>query len=446
MWHDVACRRIAAMNRSPLRRRVVRASLLAAGVAALAAPTAMADSIVYIDGGNVWSATPDGSRKVQLTDGGDWHSPTQADDGTIAAVQGTGPIQVMARDGRPIRSITTAEQHSGDGGTFAPRPVDLAFSPDGSKIAYAYVANSCPVASTCGTIQRSVFYTDATVTTATPVTVYGNQYSVSSPSWVTNTRTLVSGGAGNQVSIDDLGPGDYSQVPWMTPATDMGDPEVSRDGKHLAATFDYGDNTIVAFFSVNGDVASELPPAQPDAVANTAKDAQNSDPTWSPDGWGVAYHSSKGIEAAHFTKLDASGYAVDKEWVLTPTGSEPDWGPADPPAARYVAAGGGGGGGGGGVTPGATAKLAFAGAPKTVSVKALRKGLTVKVAVPGAGKVTVRLGKVARGSVRAKAAGTVKVRLAKVSKRQAAKLRGRKLKLTVAQPGAATLSRTVKVR
>jgi WD40-like Beta Propeller Repeat len=440
------------MNRSSLRRRSVRAALLTAGVACLAAPTAMADSIVYIDGGNVWSAAPDGSAKVQLTDGGQWHSPTQADDGTIAAVNGTGPIQVMTRDGRPVRSITTTEAHSGDGGTFAPRPVDLAFSPDGSKIAYTYVAYSCPVASSCGTIQRSTFYTDANVTTATPIETYGNQYSVGSPSWVTNTRTLVSGGAGSQVAIDDLGPGDYSQKAWMTPAADMGDPEVSRDGKHLATTFDYGENTVVAFFSVNGNVATETPPAQPDAVANTAKDAQNSDPTWSPDGWGVAYHSSKGIEAAHFTRLDASGYDVDKEWVLTPTGSEPDWGPVNPPAARFApfgsgAGGGGGTPGGGGVTPGAgKGALKLVGAPRKASAKALRKGLTIKVKVPAAGKVTVKLGKVAKGTAKARSAGTVKVRLSKVSKRQAAKLRGRKLVLTVKQAGAATLSRTVKIR
>src|SRR3954468_4541662 len=112
------------MNRSSMRRRSVRAALLTAGVACLAAPTAMADSIVYVDGGNVWSAAPDGSRKVQLTDGGDWHSPTQSDDGTIAAVEGTGPIVVMARDGRPLRTITTPEARTGNGGLFAPRPVE----------------------------------------------------------------------------------------------------------------------------------------------------------------------------------------------------------------------------------------------------------------------------------------------------------------------------------
>src|SRR4051794_8103625 len=81
------------------RRRGTLAAALAVGAACLVAPAAMADSIVYIDGGNVFSASPDGSHKVQLTDGGDWHSPTQADDGTIAAVEGTGPIVVMAPDG-----------------------------------------------------------------------------------------------------------------------------------------------------------------------------------------------------------------------------------------------------------------------------------------------------------------------------------------------------------
>src|SRR3954452_12567816 len=151
-------------------------SLIAAGLLALALPAAAtADSIVYIDAGNVWSATPDGARNVQLTTGGGWHSPTQADDGTIAAVQGTGPIVVMARDWRPLHTITTAQQRSGDGGTFAARPVELAFSPDGTKLAYAYLASSCPPASSCGSIQRSTFYTDAGVTQATDVSVYGNQ-------------------------------------------------------------------------------------------------------------------------------------------------------------------------------------------------------------------------------------------------------------------------------
>jgi hypothetical protein len=92
---------------------------VAAGLLCSAA-AAQADSIVYIDGGNVWSAKPDGTAKVQLTTGGDWHSPTQADDGTFAAVQGVSDrISFMTRGGRLIRTIQTQPAKSADGGTFA---------------------------------------------------------------------------------------------------------------------------------------------------------------------------------------------------------------------------------------------------------------------------------------------------------------------------------------
>jgi hypothetical protein len=419
-------------------RRAGQAAAIATAVACLAVPAAHADSIVYIDQGNVVVSKPDGSGKVQLTDGGSWHSPTQADDGTIAAVQGTGPIQVMARDGRPIRTITTPSAKSGDGGTFAPRPVELAFSPDGTKIAYAYVAHSCPVGSTCGTIQRSTFYTDANVTEATPHTVYGNQFGVAAPSWVTNSRTLVSGGYGSQVAIDDLGPGDYSQIPWMVPNTDMGDPEVTRDGTRLAATFGYGADTLIAFFAVKGDIKTESPPPLPDVACNTdPPDAAYANPSWSPDGRGIAYESSKGIEIGYFTKLDASGCETEpREIVLSATGSEPDWGPADPPAARWTPPAAGGG------------RLGVSSGK--ASVAALRKGLAVKVTAPGRGTLTVKLGTLAKTTKKVTKAGKVTVRLPKVPRGKAAKARGRKVTLSVryapATGKAVTAKRTVRIR
>jgi dipeptidyl aminopeptidase/acylaminoacyl peptidase len=390
--------------------------LLAAGLSLALPAAASADSIVYIDQGNVWSASPDGARKVQLTTGGNWHSPTQADDGTIAAVQGTGPIVVMARDGRPLHTITTHEAPSGDGATFAPRPVELSFSPDGTKLAYAYVASSCPPASSCGTIQRSTFYTEAGVTDATPVSVYGNQFGVSDPEWVTNRRTLVFGGFGSQVSIDDLGPGDYSQKPWMVPNGDMGDGEVSRDGKRLAVTVDYGADKKLAFFAVKGDVTTQLPPAYPDpACSTTHPDASYADPTWSPDGSGLAYQSANGIEITHFTAFGPDTCATANDSVLSATGSQPDWGPADPPASAYTPPTA--------PPPVSPAPPIAPRAPKTTlkatfgSVKLVKQRLVVKVKVPAAGKVTVtaRLGArtVARGQATAKRAGTVTVKLSK---------------------------------
>lgn len=433
---------------TPRPRRALLATL-AAGIACAVLPaTALADSIVYVDGGNVWSARPDGSGKVQLTSGGDWHSPTQADDGTIAAVQGTGPIQVMARDGRPLRSITTPAARSGDGGTFAPRPVQLSLSPDGTRIAYAYVSHSCPVASTCGTIQRSTFYTRSDVTEATPHAVWGNQFGVSDPEWVTNDRALVFGGYGSQVSIDDLGPGDYSQKPWMTPDTDQGDGEVSRDGTRLATTFFYGADTVIAFFAVKGDVRTELPPAQPDvACTTTPPDERYADPSWSPDSSAVAFASNKGIEVVRFTAFAADTCATLPVTVLTPTGGSPDWGPAEPPATRWTPAAGPG------TKPGARPPAVRFVSPKA-TVAALRKGLLVRVTAPARGRVRVSVSArgraVAARTVKAARRGQVTVRLPKLTRARALSLRGKTLRITVTTMpvGArkASAARTLRVR
>jgi len=424
--------------------------LLATGLAALALPAvASADSILYIDQGNVWSATPDGSRKVQLTTGGSWHSPTQADNGTIAAVQGTGPIQVMARDGRPLHTITTDVAKSADGGTFAPNPVQLSFSPDGTKIAYAYVAYSCPVASTCGSIQRSVFYTHADVTTATPISVYGNQHSVSNPEWVTNSRTLVFGGYGRQVAIDDLDAGDYNSKPWMVPNGDMGDGEVSRDGKRLAVTTDYGPNTKLAFYAVTGNVATEFPPAYPElSCSTTSGDAKFGDLSWSPDGSGIAYESSTGVTVSRFTKFEVGDCAAPNDLVISATGTSPDWGPMDPPAARYTPPVVTPDPGTGASDPVITPDNKPAGAKLTIAkatAKALRKGLAVTVEVPAKGRVTVTATvggrKVASGSANAKKAGKVTVKLTKVKK----SLKGKTLTLKLSFSGS-VVTKTLKVR
>lgn len=427
--------------------RLLSAAALAGAL--LAPATAAADSIVYIDQGNVWSAASDGSRKVQLTEGGDWHSPTQADDGTVAAVQGGGPISVMARDGRPLRTITTAFQKSSNGGQYPPRPVELSFSPDGSKLAYVYTAFNCKVVATCG-VTTSTFYTRADVTTATPVEVYGNQYDVAHPEWITNERTLVFGGAGSQVSIDDLGPGDYSHTAWMTPNADQGDGELSRDLKKLATTFFYGKDTLIAFFAVSGDPRTQTPPAQPELACQTsAGDERHADPSWSPDSSSVAFQSSKGIEVVRFRSVVAGTCDVAGEHILTPTGTEPDWGPAAPPAARYAPVSG--------TTP-APPATGPAATPPALPAKttptltitttkatraALRKGLTVKVDVPSTGKVTAKLldGRrtVATGKATARRTGALTLRLSKT------KSRAKRLTLTVTA-GTSTVKRTLTIR
>ena len=205
------------------------AALVAFAAALIAPAVSSASSIVYIKDGNVWLTSGDGSTSRQVTTGGNWHSPTQADDGTIAAVQGSiAPITVMNGYGQVIREVPTPNgAATSNGGAFANRPVNLDFSPDGSKIAYEYRAGSCPAASSCGE-RNSTFYTYAD--RETPVATFGNQFNVGNPSFVSNSRALAFGGAGRQVTLDDLGGGDDSAGLWFNDGDnlDLGDGELSR--------------------------------------------------------------------------------------------------------------------------------------------------------------------------------------------------------------------------
>ncbi|MDQ8044623.1 MAG: hypothetical protein AAGC46_08325 [Solirubrobacteraceae bacterium] len=470
-------------HRAGGRRAAVVAAFAAAGLLATAGPAA-ADSIVYIDGGNVWSASPDGSHKVQLTDGGDWHSPTQSDNGKIAAVEGASNlITVMAPDGRPLHTIATQPAKSGDGATFAPRPVQLSFSPDGGRIAYAYVQNSCSNGSTCGTIQRSTFYTYENVNDATPQSLFGEQFSVSDPEWMTNDRVVVTGGYGTGLSFDDLaGGGDSSFTHWVPwPDKDVNDAEVSRDGSRLVMVWDYGQNTELMFSSIAGNPLTSATPADPVPSCNTSRDANFADPSWSPDGTAIAVHDSDGIDILRFSGMGPNHCELSSSTTFGP-GTEPDWGPANPPAARYSAApasggtpagqtGGSGatvkpGSGAGGnvsVVPGgqpanAGAANAPGGTPSvtspSVKLADLRRGkATLKVSVPSGGRVTVTLSSgattIATAHATAKGAGSVSVTLSKAGRRALAGLKGRRsalVRVTVAAKGAERLEGSGPIR
>ncbi len=69
----------------PRRFRATLGALAIAIASGVAPGVAHADSLVFIRDGNVHLT--DGTRFVQVTQGGNWESPSQADDGTIVAVQ-----------------------------------------------------------------------------------------------------------------------------------------------------------------------------------------------------------------------------------------------------------------------------------------------------------------------------------------------------------------------
>lgn len=317
-------------------------------LAALVPSVASASSVVHIRNGNVWLTSGDGATSRQVTTGGNWHSPTQADDGTIAAVQGAdAPITIMNGFGQVLVTVQTPSGAAvSNGGTFAARPVNLDFSPDGSKIAYEYSTDSCPVASSCGG-RNSTFYTYSD--RPTPVSTFGNQFNIGEPSFVSNNRALAFGGAGRHVNLDDLGGGDESAGLWFNDGDnlDLGDGELSRQNDRLVTLRDYGDDQFIQIYGVtSGNPAVDDPGPLPGPVraCDTNPNASWDDPSWSPDGKQLAVGSSLGIEFISLPSVQAGDCpgAAFVDSMLIAGGSDPDWGPAGVPVGSPPDGGNGG--------------------------------------------------------------------------------------------------------
>ncbi len=178
-----------------MRSPLLAGALSAAAVLASAAPAA-GDSIVYLRDWNVWLANSDGTGQYQVTTDGrealPYLSPSQADDGTIAVAH-YDKIKLLRQNGSLIREIDpqplrNTYSHVQDGS-----PKYAAISPDGSRIAFSYISfEDSKAQATTGFVAAD----------GTPLP--GNLYN-GFPSWVTNTRSLTSGGFGSHVNIHDQG-------------------------------------------------------------------------------------------------------------------------------------------------------------------------------------------------------------------------------------------------
>ncbi len=382
--------------------------LLAVAAVLLLPAAAHADSIVFVKDANVWAASPDGSNQRQLTRDGTadhpYRSPSQADDGTVAASY-LDSIRLIRRDGSRIReldppALTNSVSHTMDG-----TPVDVAISPDGTKIAYTLVNASCPVGASCGARAATGYVTS----TGSPLP--GNLY-LSNPSWVGNGRTLVFGGYLHQVNTHDLGAAedvhwfdDYEIVGQMD-STDLGDGELTAQGDKLALVRNYGSDTHIMWYTTNG-----APPALPTMQCATGKLEGLHGPTWAPDGQSLAWGEPDGV----WIKPSALDCTVQPSLVI-PGGSEPDWGPANAGAA---------------VKP--TLKVRTARRKVTLSVPCATACIVQAKLVRGGRTIAAK--RITRG-----AAGTVKITL----KATAGKVQAR-VTVTLADGAATTLKKTVRV-
>ena len=223
---------------------------------------ASADSLVYIKSGNVWLSQPDGTDAYQVTTDGTpdspYRSPSQADDGTIAAGRHDDIVR-MTQNGTVLNRIdpdplVNSVSHPVDG-----PPLDVAISPDGKRIAYTFTSYECPAGASCGARSATSY------TAADRYTLPG--YSGSSyfrdTSWVTNSRTLQFGGYGSQVNLHDVGSRESPSTGSTTATTSTRRPTSATArraaGHRLRGLRGYGDSTHLIWYRDTGDVRSGTP-------------------------------------------------------------------------------------------------------------------------------------------------------------------------------------------
>ena len=338
---------------------------LAATVALACAGTASADSLVYIKDGNVWLSSPDAAKQYPVTFDGGYSSPSQSDNGTIAALRG-GQMVRMNRSGKQLNApIDGMGSPAANNGNFY-GPYEPRLSPDATKIAYWFGQYSSYYSSGCSCYLWHV-ESQSTWTYADHFTDLSGESEyykgIEQPEWLTNDRILAQyPGFHMNIYTWQIGTGhgyvgDSAQwaASWRDSDGayfDVGDPDLSPDGAHIAVT-DGGDatnNTRVLIGHVNGPLwVGNAPYPEPDYVygepaADTALDCSWTadgdgalwNPTWSADSSKLAISAPDGVHV--FSNPATTDCATLHETLALPGGSEADWGKADVDLADKPAA------------------------------------------------------------------------------------------------------------
>ncbi len=297
----------------------------------------VAASLVYIKGGNVWIASPDGARQRQVTTkgsaGAPYYSPSQADDGTIIVGWGSRLYrfnQAGTQLGSAIETVVSSSPNVYAAGPFNPR-----VSPGGTTIAYWIGLSSGSYDPGCNCILTSPM--ESTIFTRTdgsgPI---GYSRFWQTPSWINDTYALVFAPDNRQTpqvgvaSLDALG----NEQGWFNDDGEgveggywinLDDGELDRSGTKLVLVRGMQAERLT-FYAVTGF------PTRPVLVCEGSQPAGAfAGPTWSPDGTAVAWYENDGVwvspAPADLTAPGACGEFSPQLFIAG--GSEPRWGVAD---------------------------------------------------------------------------------------------------------------------
>lgn len=310
-------------------------ALVATGAVPALTPSAQAADpgghLVYIKGGDVWVADPDGSDQVRVTTGGGYSYPSMSDNGRIAAVKGDSMV-VFRPDGVRIAQFELPGLFiEGSCSTMHETPpLEAVISPDGTKIAWSQLRTS-----SCGgriTIDDLTAITDAVPAGAPQLRGPFLGYT---PSWLGSSKILV-----DDESVMTIVPVNHSQpkgIAWFdaydvhgTYANDINHPAVAPDGSRVAYLWD-GDFERIYDHATSGNPVTSNSPGLPSTadvcVAATNIPRPQNGPildglVFSPDGSGMAL-----IDNGDVTVVGGVGGPCDARTYKTPlTGvSEVHW-------------------------------------------------------------------------------------------------------------------------
>jgi hypothetical protein len=331
------------------RRRQLLVVLLVLAATLAVAGAAHASSIVYIKGGDVWLAKPDGSGQRALTKNGTpgnpYRSPAYSDEGVVTAVRGRRDIHFFNRRGRRIR-----KKRDISGGPTPPYDsviVDHAISPNGKLLASTLWITTRAESPSPGEPEgtdygTSVWYTRTTNGNLLPGTTDGGQ----STTWVTNSVPVVfapyvyHSADAWVVDLDDPNNPrqwfqDRATVNVLDPSDGepLDDGEVTRDQDKVAVV--RGPNTtassaptMVRVYAVSNLV--DRPTERCDL--RSAPNSRIESPSWSPDGGQLVWSEADGIWVTGIA--EGSGDCAAAPELLISGGSQPDWGPANVPKPK----------------------------------------------------------------------------------------------------------------
>lgn len=456
-------------------------------VLALAAPGALASSVAYIEGGNVWLSSPDGTKKVQLTTTGTpakpWLGVAQAPDGRTAAVYDNDSsgnansrlqwFKVWDRNGNEIKDLPLQSKNVG---TFITRPLAFEISDDGDWTVNEW--SHCQGGYGSGGLYYFCLYLPhgswLTLTTLPnfldPLelaefrqgTFYGN-------------RVVYSDGSAISVQKAAGAPGGTDSDLWFSPPSGykfMRADIPASGGKLAFETYQSGGTpaNTVSVASYSGDAGTGAVDFANGCDLPAAGGAHSV--AWSPDGSQIAWRDDQGLKVAGapilphpeqtpctlssppvvISAVPAKNSADSKDSAyLTTVG--PSFGGTDvgailaarqakaaPPAAAPPATPPAGAPAGPAITPPAGQKASALGKGLSVKVVSLAAGSISGVAtIPAA--VARRLGipaTIGTGRITAARAGqklTMKIKLGKKARRKLKKLRGVKVTVRVTQGG-----------